>query len=123
MTIYFTYSYDGHTVKSDTLNIVVEPMLEIEFYGYGTYDAGKGEYHLPAEAGTHEFVIEANQKLASWDHSSNLTIVSTETPTPVAGKPAYFDIGCRYSKTASSSPANITLKTPAGQKIEINYIR
>ncbi|MBR5048399.1 MAG: Ig-like domain-containing protein [Erysipelotrichaceae bacterium] len=122
-TIYFTYTYDGHTIKSDTLNIVVEPMLEIKFYGYGTYNADNGQYNLPAEAGTHEFVIEANQKLASWTPSSNLTIVATETPTPVAGKPAYFDIGCRYSKTASSSPASITLKTPAGQKIEIKYIR
>ncbi len=123
LTIYFTYSYDGHTVRSENMNIVVEPMLEIKFYGKGTYDAGKGEYHLPAEAGTHEFTIQANQKLASWDHSSNLTITGTEAPTPTSGKPAYFNVGCRYSKTSSSSPANITLKTPAGQKIEIKYIR
>ena len=122
-TVYFSCKYNGKTVRSGDIEITVEPCLELAVTGgNATYNEALNQIDLPAVSGNIEFQLRLNMAV-NYTASSNLTVVSTSSPTPSSGQPAYTYITLRYYKTSSSSPASITFTTTAGQKLEIKAIR
>jgi len=120
--IYFTYEYNGKTVKSGEFEVNIETALDITVSPNTiTYDRTKKEIHLPTQSGQIDFTVMANQPV-SYTPSSNLTVVKYSENKP-NGQPIWANLDLRYTKTASSSPASLILTTPGGQRLEIKYIR